>query len=402
MRFVFLTLGYTPDLDGGGYRYATEVAELLARRGHEVHALYPNPDERLPARERRNGVELHRLVRGCGGFLRRWRAANRAASGRVQELLQEARQPTLLFSHHAYLEPALRGTRYAAMLHGPWALEHRFSLQGSARSWAQRGLDRFALAVMARTERRSCAGAAHLVVASEYSRSKLTEWHPGLTTGAEVIGGGADLERFRPPPDRVGLRAEWGLSEREFLFLTVRRLDPRMGLKLVVQAFAQLARRFPHSRLWLAGRGRQQAELEALIAAAGLAQQVRLLGFVPEAKLAGLYAAADCVLMPSLDLEGFGLVTAEALACGTPVAASRAGANTEVLEPLSAELIFPAGDPAAVEAKLETFLSERANLPTRDRCAAYARERFRWDRPADACERAWERFAVVPNGKKTA
>ena len=400
MRFVFLTLGYTPDLDGGGYRYATEVAELLARRGHEVHALYPNPDERLPARERRNGVELHRLARGTGGFLNRWRAANRAASGRVQELLAEARQPTLLFSHHAYLEPALRGRRFAAMLHGPWALEHRFSLQGAARSWPQRMMDRFALAVMARTECRTCAGAAHLVVASEYSRSKLAEWHPGLTRDAEVIGGGADLERFRPPPDRDGLRAEWGLRERDFLFLTVRRLDPRMGLKLVVQAFAGLAKRFPQGRLWLAGRGRQQTELEALIVAAGLAQQVRLLGFVPEEKLAGLYAAADCVLMPSLDLEGFGLVTAEALACGTPVAASRAGANAEVLEPLSSGMIFPAGDSAALESKLESYLSGRATLPTRDRCAAYARERFRWDRPADACERAWERFSVASNGRK--
>jgi len=400
MRFVFLTLGYTPDLDGGGYRYATEVAELLARRGHEVHALYPNPDERLPARELRNGVQLHRLARGTGGFLSRWRTANRAASGRAQKLLAEARQPTLLFSHHAYLGPALKGRRHCTMLHGPWALEHRFSLQGTVRSWPQRMMDRFALVVMARTERRSCTEAAHLVVASEYSRSKLSEWHPGLTRDAEVIGGGADLERFRSPPERAGMRAEWGLQEGEFLFLTVRRLDPRMGLKLVVQAFASLARRFPQSRLWLAGRGRQQAELEALIAAAGLANQVRLLGFVPEEKLAALYAAADCVLMPSLDLEGFGLVTAEALACGTPVAASRAGANAEVLEPLSAELIFPAGDKVALEAKLESFLSGNAKMPSRDRCAAYARERFRWDRPADACERAWEKLSAAANGDK--
>lgn len=112
MHFVFLTLGYTPDLYGGGYRYATEVAELLARRGHEVHALYPKPDERLPARELRNGVKLHRLARGTGGFLSRWRTTNRVASGRAQKLLAEARQPTLLISHHAYLGPALRGRRH--------------------------------------------------------------------------------------------------------------------------------------------------------------------------------------------------------------------------------------------------------------------------------------------------
>lgn len=394
MRFVFLTLGYTPDLDGGGYRYATEVAQLLAAHGHEVHALYPTPDESLAAREHRRGVELHRLARGEGGFLRRWRAANRAVRQRVVELLAGQGGPTLLFSHHAYLEPALRGLPYAAMLHGPWALEHRFSLQGARRGFGRRLLDELALLVMARIERRMCAGAAHLVVASEYSRSMLSRWHPGLGLTPEVVGGGADLRRFQPADDRTSLRAEWGLNDGEFLFLTVRRLDPRMGLRLVIKAFAAIARDFPKARLWLAGRGRQESELNGDILAAGLGGRVRLIGFVPEEKLSGLYAAADCVLMPSLDLEGFGLVTAEALASGTPVVASRAGANAEVIESLSPNLLFPAGDAPALTQKLRELLASPSPLPSRDQCAAYARERFRWDRPADACERAWSRWAV--------
>ncbi len=402
MRFVFLTLGYTPDLDGGGYRYATEVAELLAARGHEVHALYPSPDDALPDRELRRNVSLHRLPRGQGGFVSRWRSANRAARARVKDLLASAGEPTLLFSHHAYLGPALRGWRHAVMLHGPWALEHRFTLQGSVRSLRNRLLDRIALLLMARTERRSCESAARLLVASEYSRAMIGKWHPGLAKEAEAIGGGADLNRFRPPEDRAAERAAWGLSDGEFLFLTVRRLDPRMGLKLVIEAFARVARRHPRSRLWLAGRGRQQAELAGAIAASGLAEQVRLLGFVPEEKLAGLYAAADCVLMPSLDLEGFGLVTAEALACGTPVAASRAGANEEVLAALSPELLYPAADPAALAGRLDEYLQERDRLPARERCAAYARERFRWEKPAAACERVWREVALPPARERAA
>lgn len=401
MRFVFLTLGYTPDLDGGGYRYATEVAELLAARGHEVHALYPNPDVKLPSRERRRGVELHRIPRGEGGFVSRWRAANRAARVCVEGLLREATQPTLLFSHHAYLEPALRGLPYVMILQGPWALEHQFALQTRSRSWPRRVLDGLACGLMARTERRSCAGARHVFVASQYSRHKVSEWHPGLSMDAEVIGGGADLNRFQPPADRAAVRAASGLLAGDFLFLTVRRLDPRMGLKLVVEAFANVAAEFPAAKLWLAGRGRQQAELEALILAKCLGERVRLLGFVAEEKLADLYAAADCVLMPSLDLEGFGLVTAEALACGTPVAASRAGANAEVIEGLSADLLFPAGDLAALTAKLREILRAPETLPSRERCSAYARDQFRWDRPADACERAWTRFAV-PQGRSVA
>jgi glycosyltransferase involved in cell wall biosynthesis len=154
MRFVFLTLGYTPELDGGGYRYATEVAELLAARGHEVHALYPMPEGDFDPRERRRGVELHRLPRSEGGFFRRWRTVNRAVRRRVMELLQTVGTPTLLFSHHAYLEPALRGFSYAAMLHGPWALEHRFALQAARRGLTRRLSDELALFAMGRVERR--------------------------------------------------------------------------------------------------------------------------------------------------------------------------------------------------------------------------------------------------------
>lgn len=398
MRFVFLSLGYAPDLDGGGYRYATEVAELLSARGHEVHVLYPNPDEQFVSRERRRGVELHRLPRGGGGFLKRWRAANRTARQRVIELLREGTGPTLLFSHHAYLEPALHGFPYVAMLHGPWALEHQFSLQATNRGFGRRLLDELAVFIMRRVERRFCAEAAHLVVASDYSRSMLPSWHPGLDLFPEVVGGGADLLRFQPPDDRTSVRAGWAIKEDEFIFLTVRRLDPRMGLKMVIKAFSELGGDFSNARLWLAGRGRQQAELAADIVAAGLGERVRLLGYVPEEKLSGLYAAADCVLMPSLDLEGFGLVTAEALATGTPVAASRAGANAEVVGAFSPSLLFPAGDAVALSQKMREIMASPTMLPSRERCAAHAREQFRWDRPGDACERAWRRWAVPAEG----
>lgn len=128
MRFLFLTLGYSPDIDGGGYRYATEVAELLARRGHEVHAVFPNPGNLFPAKEIRKDVALYRLAKASGGFLGNFRAANQAAHARVREILEVSRAPTLIFSHHAYLDPALVGIPFVMILQGPWALEHRYSV----------------------------------------------------------------------------------------------------------------------------------------------------------------------------------------------------------------------------------------------------------------------------------
>lgn len=386
MRFIFLTLGYTPDLDGGGYRYATEVAELLARRGHEVHAIYPNPGETLPVSEVRKDVHLHRLPRNGAGFLSRWRAANAEARSCVASILRIPSK-TLLFSHHAYMSLSVRGMRHCIFLHGPWALEHRLSVTAKPRNLRRRIVDRFSGLVMHRIERSSISRASRVLVASEYSRGRIPSWHRGLNCQTEVVGGGADLVRFTPPDDREAVRHARGLLQDEFLFLAVRRLDPRMGLLHLVEAFQPVAGQFPRAKLAIAGRGPQREELLARARDLGLGERVHLLGFVPEAELPRLYQSADCVLMPSLDLEGFGLATAEALACGTPVLASSSGANPELIRPMGENLLFEAGNPRAITTIMTGALSGTIGLPSRKKCAEYARRTFRWDRPADAMER---------------
>lgn len=393
MRFIFLTLGYTPDLDGGGYRYATEVAELLARRGHEVHAIYPNPGETLPVSEVRKDVHLHRLPRNGAGFLSRWRAANAEARSCVASILRIPSK-TLLFSHHAYMSLSVRGMRHCIFLHGPWALEHRLSVTAKPRNLRRQVLDRLSGLVMHRVERDSITRASRVLVASEYSRGCISSWHRGVRCNTEIVGGGADLVRFTPAPDRGRVRRDRGMLPDEFLFLAVRRLDPRMGLMNLLEAFHIVARQFPNARLAIAGRGPQREELQARVQKLGLETRVNLLGFVPEADLPGLYQSADCVLMPSLDLEGFGLATAEALACGTPVLASSSGANPELIRPLGGDLLFEAADPRSIANGMTGALSGRIPLPSRETCSNYARRAFRWDRPADAMEQAAETLSV--------
>jgi len=167
-----------------------------------------------------------------------------------------------------------------------------------------------------------------------------------------------------------------------------------MGLLGLLDAFSRVAGDFPKAHLWLAGRGPQKSQLERAIAAAGLADRAKLLGYVPEADLARVYGLADCTLMPSLDLEGFGLATVESLACGTPVLASDAGANPELVGPLEPALLYRAGDTAALASKLRAILDGTLQLPNRPRCANFARHEFPWNRPVDSFERAWQDCAV--------
>jgi glycosyltransferase involved in cell wall biosynthesis len=394
MRFVFLTLGYHPDLDGGGYRYATEIAERLAARGHEVHAIFPNPSNRLAPTETRHDVRLHRVPDGTASFFTNWRSENRAARAILEQLCGPGSPRTLVASHQAYFEPAARGFHAVCMFQGPWGLEYAFSQQARPRGFLRRLLDPWITRQLHRTERRALAIAPQIFVASDYTRHQLAIWHPSVQRPVRVVSGGANFNQFLPPADRDAVRHRWNLSPQDRLFLAVRRLDPRMGLDRVIRAFARATAGHPQAHLWLAGRGPQQAELQALIHQLDPGGRIRLLGFVPEPDLPGLYAAADCTLMPSLDLEGFGLATVESLACGTPVLASNAGANPELVAPLDPRLVYDGTQEGSLCERWTDILSGTIALPSRERCAAYARKAFPWERPVLAFESAFEPFAT--------
>ncbi|MBL9139421.1 MAG: glycosyltransferase family 4 protein [Verrucomicrobiales bacterium] len=399
MRFVCVSLGYHPDVVGGAWRVAAEQAAGLARRGHTVEVVTVDPAGNLPPVEVREGVRIRRYRSGTGHFYRKWLADNRSAEALIRECLRAAPDPFLLIQHHAYLGPAVSGVNAPILhvFHGPWSEEYRFASRAGGRSWARRLLDRVIPLLLHRVERRALGRAGRIVVLSDHFRKNLARWHPGVGNGSiEVIPGGVDFQRFRVPSERGSLRAAWGLDESAFLFVAMRRLDPRMGLDVLIDAFARLAPEGGRRPLlWLTGKGPAEAALAERVRVLGLGASVKLLGFLPEADLPRLLGAADATVMPSLDLEGFGLATAESLACGTPVLGSRAGATPELLEPLDHGLLFPSGDTEALAACLGRVFRNPGVLPARGQCAEYARQRFSWEHQVGACERAAGDLAAV-------
>jgi glycosyltransferase involved in cell wall biosynthesis len=395
MRFVIASLGFHPDVVGGAWRVAAAQATGLARRGHTVHVVTAQPDVPRPTPETRDGFIVHRFPQGSGRFHANWRAENAAARKLLASLTagQDAAQPTLLLQHHPYLGPATDvipdSVPILHVFHGPWAREYRFAQTARPRRLGRRCLDVVIEQVLHRVEARTLRRARQILTLSRHFAQRLRSWHPGRLPPVEVAHGGADLQHFAPlpEPERLAARQAYGLAPGDTLFLALRRLDPRMGLDVLLESFAQVVGRHPQARLWLTGRGPAESSLKNQIQRLGIDASVRLLGFVPEAELPRLLNAADLAVMPSLDLEGFGLATAEALACGTPVLGSHAGATPELLEPLDPSLLFPPASVSALARCLDNALSRSNTLPSRARCAAYARESFSWDAQIDACER---------------
>lgn len=143
-----------------------------------------------------------------------------------------------------------------------------------------------------------------------------------------VLRNGVDAERFRPEP-AAAARARLGVGG-EPLLLSVGNLLAVKRHHLVIEALALLRSRWPGARLALVGGGELRAELEAKSRASGVADAVHFAGQVPQDQLRWWYSAADLLVLAS-SREGWPNVLLEAMACGTPVLASRVGGVPEVV-----------------------------------------------------------------------
>jgi glycosyltransferase involved in cell wall biosynthesis len=193
-----------------------------------------------------------------------------------------------------------------------------------------------------------------------------------------VIPGGVDCQRFAIGASPRAARERLGWDQDRRHILAVRRLARRMGLPELISSMVEVRRKLPEARLLIAGRGDQEGALRRLIQELDLADSVQLLGFVPDDLLPWAYRAVDLTVVPSTELEGFGLITAESLAAGTPVLVSPVGGLPEAVRPLAPELVLEGCAPAHLASGIIGALSGTRPLPTSEQCRSYARERFDW------------------------
>src|SRR4029077_10786197 len=119
-------------------------------------------------------------------------------------------------------------------------------------------------------------------------------------------------------------------------------------------------------------------ELARLVEQKNLKDHVKLAGFVPDADLPPAYRAADLSVVPSISLEGFGLIVLESLAAGTPVLVTPVGGLPEVVSGLSKDLVLDGSSAAQLAEGIVARLRYPDSLPSDTACQAYAKENFDW------------------------
>ena len=139
------------------------------------------------------------------------------------------------------------------------------------------------------------------------------------------------------------------------------------------------------ARFMFAGpSGPLEPKVRSIITGSGAQDRVEFRGQLSSEEVPRVLAEAEIFVFPTVwGTEGFGMVAAEAMACGVPVVASRIGAIPEVVLEEETGLLVEPGDPVDLASKLRLLLGD----PVRCRCLGRAGTRhvqqYRWDRLAD-------------------
>jgi glycogen synthase len=362
MHTLHLGMSWFPEQAGGLPRVYYELLHHLPRCGVMVRGLVAGS----PQVAQESGQRVRAFAPPTVPLMVR----GRALRWELRRMLAEQR-PDLMVSHFAlYTFPVLDMIRpypLAIHFHGPWAQESQVEIgRGSS------------IKIKAVIERAVYRRGASFIVLSRAFREVLHRSYGVPVERIWVIPAGIDVDRFATEVTRREARERLDWSRDRPIVLAVRRLTRRMGLENLIEAMKEVREKVPEALLLVAGQGPLAGTLAARADSLGLENNVRFLGFVSDEELPLAYRAADLTVVPTVALEGFGLITVESLAVGTPVLVTPVGGLPEVVRDLSPELVLPGTEAGPLGEGLVAALRGGLSLPDEEACRAYACARYDW------------------------
>ena len=364
---VGLVCPYTWDVPGGVQEHIMGLAEALIELGHQVSVISPADDDAplpsyvVPAGRAVPVPYNGSVARLAFGFL---------SASRVKRWLREGGFDVL----HVH-EPAAPSLSLLAcwVADGPIVATVHTAIPRSRAMHAAEPILQSALEKI-----------SGRIAVSEAARTTLVEHFGG---DAVLIPNGVPVKKFEKADPLPGWPGPGGA-----LGFLGRMDEPRKGFAILLRAFEMLAAERPGLRLLVAGHGDADEALARTPAA--LRDRIVLLGQVSDADKVRVYHSVDVFCAPNTGGESFGIVLAEAMAAGAPIAASDLDAFRQVLRRGQAGELFPTGNAAELAAAAGRLLDQpelRAGLSA---AASAAVRAYDWPVVARDVVRVYE--AVVP------
>jgi len=331
---VLHVTGWLRDSGGGTERLLLDILPRLSRERFEVHLAAIFGDEGRLVRERfeEAGVTVHPISDG----------------GRLSALLQslavvrKVRYDILHTHHHTFNIIA----RFAGLLAKvPIVFTHDHILH------RDRWYYRFTWRILNRWTFKN------IVVSRALYDYRACTCGIAPEKLALVING-LDLSSFQPVPTerKREFKERYGFPSGCLIVGSVGRLVDYKRHDLFLEAARLLSTRRPDVRFLIAGEGPDRSRLQAKLEEYGLKDRVKLLGWVRDVNL--LYPIMDVFVTNTWSSEGFGLTSAEAMACGVPVVATNTPVNREVVSEQCGLIVDP--DPVSISAAVGRLLDDRA------------------------------------------
>lgn len=395
MNLLHICDHFYPDRAGGSEIVIYETTRRLVSKGHRVSVITLKSDGSLADREQLEGIAVYRY--SIKDLTRAASSVPFAVRRLFKDLVSDIRPDVVHFHHtpsafgvNTGFVPA--GVKRVYSYYGP--INEEFEVERRDKNHILSLKDRVKSRLYLMAERYNLKKCDRVVALSRYSMKQISELHgKAIAEKAVLIPGGIDTGRFccADAGVRSALKKKLDLPEDATIVLTVRRLVKRMGIDLLIDGFA--AAEIPGKKIFLVigGVGAEREPLEALTLKLGVSDRVSFRGFIPAELLPWYYQAADLFVLPTKSLEGFGLVTLEAMSAGTPVIGTAAGATTEVLGAFDKNLLVSDISAEGIRLKLEQAISAHGYLDRlRPLCREYVLKNYSWDSTVESLERVYE------------
>jgi len=366
--------------------YLDELARTLAGRGVAVDVFtrrhapgFAELMEIVP------GYRVIHIADGPGGPVPTRMLAERVeefAGGVIDRVKQEGESYQLVHAH--YWLSGWAGLLVADALGIPMA--NSFHTLGKVKNLGRRGDEPIEALVRIAAEEELIRRSGCVIASTQAEFDDLVQHYGAFPEGVCISPPGVDHDRF-VPGDRDEARRRLGLGGGRML-LAVGRIQPIKGFELAVETLAILAEHFDDLGMVLVGgpsgpRGDAElAHLTGLARERGVADRLTVLPPRPHSEMPLLYQAADLTIVPSRS-ESFGLVAAEAQACGVPVVAANVGGLAYVVADQVSGLLVKGQDPRSFAAAAHRILSQPQLAERLSRGGLENSAQFSWEATAN-------------------
>lgn len=194
------------------------------------------------------------------------------------------------------------------------------------------------------------------IAVSESLRKALTEERGIASERVVTIYNGIELDKYHPNLKETSLRDQWDIAPETPVVGAIGRMVWQKGFEFFIKAIPKILEVTPDARFLLVGDGSLRPDLENLARELDVYDRVIFTGF--RSDIQQLLSTLDVLVVPSL-LEGFPMITLEAMAMATPVVATRIHGITEQIVDGKEGILIPPRNPEALATAVQRLITDK-------------------------------------------